>query len=202
MVVVAVTGGIGSGKSAVAAELARRGAVVVDADQIARQVVEPTGPAYQTVVDHFGPDVVRPDGGLDRAAIAATVFSDHGELAALNAITHPAIAAEMIAQIGAQASVAEVVVLDIPLLDADAKQRYGLAGVIVVEAPVEVAIDRLVAQRRLSEADARARVAAQIGPAERRRIADFVIDNGGSRESLAAAVDEAWQWIQGLAATR
>jgi dephospho-CoA kinase len=198
VVVVAVTGGIGSGKSAVAAELARRGAVVVDADQIARQVVEPTGPAYQRVVDHFGPDVVHPDGSLDRGAIAARVFSDPGELTALNAMTHPAIAAEMMARIGEQASTEQVVVLDIPLLDADAKQRYGLGGVIVVEAPVEVAIRRLVEQRRLGEADARARVAAQIGLAERRRLADFVIDNGGTRESMAAAVDQAWEWIQGL----
>lgn len=94
-----------------------------------------------------------------------------------------------------------MVVLDIPLLDTDAEQRYGLSGVIVVEAPVEVAIRRLVEHRGLGEADARARVAAQMAPAERRRLADFVIDNRGTRESLAAQVDEAWQWVQGLRAT-
>ncbi|MDQ6614706.1 MAG: dephospho-CoA kinase [Actinomycetota bacterium] len=202
MFVVAVTGGIGSGKSTVAALLADRGAVVVDMDRIARQVSASGGAAYQALVGHFGPGVVGPDGVLDRAAIAQRVFSDPDELAALNAITHPAIAAATLArlvELAERGQAAPPVVLDIPLLTKETKGRYGLAAVVVVDAAIEVAIGRLVQQRGLSEADAQARVRAQASREERRRLADVVVDNGGSRADLEAAVDRLWAWMEAAA---
>jgi dephospho-CoA kinase len=212
VVVVGLTGGIGSGKSTVSAMLARRGAVVIDADEIAREVTAPGGAAYQAMVDHFGAGVVGPDGTLDRAAIAARVFSDPAELAALNAITHPAIGAAMLLRLAALRAPGEAggvggvggigrspVVLDIPLLTEATRGNYGLAGVVVVDAPVEVAIRRLVRQRGLTEADAEARVRAQASREDRRRWADFVVDNGGSRAQLAASVEQLWSWLGRLA---
>jgi dephospho-CoA kinase len=198
MLLVGLTGGIGSGKSTVAGMLEARGAVVIDADRIAREVVEPGGPAYQPLIDRFGPSIVRTDGSLDRAAIAAQAFSDPEALKDLNRITHPAISERMAALAAAQAGTDRVVVLDIPLLAPATRDSYGLAGVIVVDTPVEVAVERLVAQRGLSEDDARARVAAQLSRKERRQMADVVIDNAGSRDDLTAGVARAWDWIERL----
>ncbi len=219
---VGVTGGIGSGKSTVAALLAQRGAVVVDADQIARQVTAPGGSSYWALIEHFGPDVVRADGTLDRAAIAARVFSDPDDLAALNAITHPAIAVSILARLSELAHGAggegggtsgggtsgevgrrgggPVVVLDIPLLTEATKERFGLAGVVVVDVPVEVAVRRLVEQRGLDERDAAARARAQVSREERRQLADVVVDNDGSRSQLEESVERLWDWMKGLAA--
>ena len=198
MIVVGVTGGIGSGKSTVAAHLARRGAVVVDADRVAREVAAPGGAAYEALVDHFGSGVVRQDGSLDRAAIAARAFSDPAELAALNAITHPVIAVELARRLAALNGTDQVVVLDIPLLSEALRAGYGLTGVVVVDAPIEVAVQRLVDQRGFTDADARARVTAQASREERRRIADVVVDNGGSRQELDAAIEPLWAWIKSL----
>ena len=178
--------------------LAERGAVVVDADQIAREVVEPGGPAYQPMIDRFGAEIVRPDKTLDRAAIAARAFAGTEALADLNAITHPAIRAVMAERIAAQAETDNVVVVDIPLLAEGGPAAYGLSGVIVVDAPVEIAIQRLVESRGLGESDARARVAAQASREDRRKLADVVIDNAGSRENLARQVQETWVWIEAL----
>jgi dephospho-CoA kinase len=187
----------------VAALLAARGAVVVDADQIARQIVVPGQPAYQALVAHFGPSVVRPDGTLDRAVVAGLVFADPEQLAALNAITHPAIAAATMDHLAAVAALsregaAPLVVLDIPLLTEGARRLYGLAAVVVVDAPVPVAMRRLVEQRGLTEADAEARIRAQPSREERRRLGDVVVDNAGTRAQLDAAVDLVWTWLQGL----
>ena len=198
MLLVGLTGGIGSGKSTVAMMLAERGAVVVDADQIAREVVEPGGPAYQPMIDRFGAEIVRPDKTLDRAAIAAQAFAGADALADLNAITHPAIRTVMAERIAAQANTDNVVVVDIPLLAEGGPAAYGLSGVIVVDAPVEVAIQRLVEGRGLGESDARARVAAQASREDRRKLADVVIDNAGSPEDLARQVDDVWRWIETL----
>ncbi len=198
MLLVGLTGGIGSGKSTVALMLAERGAVLVDADQIAREVVEPGGPAYQPMIDRFGADIIRPDKTLDRAAIAAQAFAGPEALADLNAITHPAIRAVMAERIAAQADTDNVVVVDIPLLAEGGPAAYGLSGVIVVDAPVEVAIQRLVEARGLGETDARARVAAQASREDRRQLADVVIDNGGSRQDLARQVDDVWRWMETL----
>lgn len=198
MILVGLTGGIGSGKSTVASGLARRGAEVVDADAIAREIVEPGGPAYRPVVDRFGPGVVGPDGRLDRPALAAVVFSDPGALADLNRLTHPVIARVMAERTAAAAERADVVVLDIPLLDVATRDRFSFAAIVVVDTPEDLAVERLVAHRGFSEADARARIANQIGRERRRELADMVIDNSGDRDALEAEVDRVWAWLEVL----
>ncbi|MGH9055125.1 MAG: dephospho-CoA kinase [Acidimicrobiales bacterium] len=200
MLLVGLTGGIGSGKSTVAAGLARRGLAVVDADAISREIVEPGGPAYGPVVDRFGPGVVGLDGRLDRPALAAIVFADEAALADLNDLTHPVIARVMADRVQALQAANRVVVLDIPLLTIASKSRYKLGAVVIVDTPEDVAVRRLVEQRGFSEADARARVAAQIGRQERRALADLVIDNAGDRAALEAEVDRALQWLEERAA--
>jgi dephospho-CoA kinase len=198
--VVGLTGGLGSGKSTVAELLAARGAHVVDADVLARQAVAPTGPAYQAVVDRFGPSVVAADGSLDRRRLAEVVFADRAERAALEAIVHPAVRAGVAQQVAAAgATGAEVVVVDVPLLTETPSARRGLAAIIVVDCPEDVAVARKVAQGRMPEADARARVAAQATRDERRAIADCVVDNGGDRDQLEVEVDRCWAWLQSLA---
>ncbi len=187
--------------------LADRGAVVVDADRIARDVVAPGEAAFGALVEHFGPAVVRPDGTLNRAAVAARVFSDPAELAALNDITHPVIGAAIGARLASLAATegpgpGPLVVLDIALLDATSRQLYRLAAVVVVDAPVEVAVRRLVEQRGLTVADAEARIRAQPSGEERRRLGDVVIDNGGTLADLAAAVAPIWEWLRGMAEPR
>jgi dephospho-CoA kinase len=201
----AVTGGIGSGKTTVSAELARRGAPVVDADRVAREVVEPGGPAYAPLRERFGPGVFRPDGGLDRAALAAVAFSDPAALADLNAITHPVIAATVLERLGALADHDGPVVLDIPLLGRAAIELYRPAALLVVDVAEEVAVARLVAHRGFDEADALARIRAQASRQERRDLlalvpAGRVIDNSGDVVALAAAVEEAWRWLCSLPA--
>lgn len=199
MGVVGLTGGIGSGKSTVSDMLAALGAVVVDADVLARQVVEPGGPAYDGVVERFGPSVVRPDGTLDRAALADIVFSDAGALADLNALTHPPVKALIADRLAALAAAGDaVVVLVVPLLVESG--AYPTAGVMVVDCPEEVAVRRLVEHRGMAEADARRRLAAQASRAERLALADHVIVNDGSLADLAPAVDRAWAWIERLQA--
>lgn len=200
MLLVGLTGGIGSGKSTVAAGLAARGAAVVDADAIAREILEPDGAAYQPVVDRFGQAVVRPDGAIDRPALAAAVFGDPEALADLNGITHPVIGQVMAGRVLELAAAGGIVVLDIPLLTIATRDRFDLAGVIVVDTPEDVAVERLVGQRGFTEADARARVAAQITRDERRRVADIVLDNSGERAALEAEIDRAWAWLQERAA--
>lgn len=199
MILVGLTGGIGSGKSTVASGLARRGAGVVDADAIAREIVEPGGPAYRPVVDRFGPGVVGPDGRLDRPALAAVVFSDPAALADLNRLTHPVIARVMAERTAAAAERADVVVLDIPLLDVATRDRFSFAAIVVVDTPEDLAVERLVAHRGFSEADARARIANQIGRDRRRELADMVIDNSGDPDALEAEVDRVWAWLEVLA---
>ena len=144
MLTVGLTGGIGSGKSAVADLLEEFGAVLIDADRIAREVVEPGGPAYQPLVDRFGPAIVDGEGRIDRPALAAIVFPDPAALADLNAITHPAIGAEMARRKEAAAGTDKVVVLDIPLLTAAHRQTMSLDSVVVVDTPVKTALARLV----------------------------------------------------------
>jgi len=194
-VLVGLTGGIGSGKSTVAASLAGRGAAVVDADRIAREIVEPGGAAYAPLVERFGKGVLRTDGTLDRQALADVAFNDPAALEDLNGITHPAIGAVVAERIGAAAQTHEVVVLDIPLLTITNKARIGFDVVVVVDAPQDVAVQRLVEQRGFSESDARARIAAQITREERRALADFVLDNSGDREALEAGIERLWQWL-------
>jgi dephospho-CoA kinase len=195
MLLVGLTGGIGSGKSTVAAMLEARGAAVIDADGISRQILEPGGLAFQPVVERFGAQVVAADGRIDRAALAAVAFGDPAALADLNGLTHPAIGQVMAERMTELAATSPVVVLDIPLLNIATKDRFQFGAVIVVDTPEDVAVERLVGQRAFTEADARARVAAQISREERRALADLVIDNAGDRAALEADVDRAWAWL-------
>lgn len=204
MVEVALTGGIGAGKSTVSAALAKRGAVLIAADEISREVQRPGTAVFEAMVGRWGDGVVAVDGTLDRAAVAAIAFGDEAELAALNAIVHPAIGAEMTARRrAASASGAEAVVLDVPLLvrpDGSLVPEIAedVAGVVVVDADEEAAISRLVEQRGLSEADARARMARQASREDRLAAADFVIDNSGTRPQLEAQIEACWTWIRSL----
>jgi dephospho-CoA kinase len=200
VLVVGLTGGIGSGKSTVAGMLAGRGARVLDADAVAREVVAPGSPTHEEVVRRFGRALVAENGRLDRAGLAALVFADERARNDLNRIVHPAVRDEVLRRLAAAeaADPHDVVVLEIPLLAEVGPDRYPLAGVIVVDLPVDVAVDRLQADRGFSEADARARVAAQATRAERRAIGDVVIDNSGDLAHLRTEVDRAWAWIQTL----
>jgi dephospho-CoA kinase len=193
MLVVGLTGGIGSGKSTVAELLRARGATVIDADLLAREVVAPGTPGFRAVVARFGPGVVDPDGGLDRRALAGIVFADPGALADLNAIVHPAVRARIDDRLRELRTTAEagVVVLEIPLL-VESGRSYGAAAVIVVDCPEDVALRRLVVERGMDEGDARRRMAAQLSRADRLAAADIVIDNSGSPAELAAEVDRVW----------
>ena len=195
MLLVGLTGGIGSGKSTVAAQLAARGAAVVDADGISRQILEPDGAAFDQVVDRFGPLIVGRDGRIDRPALAGVVFGDPEALADLNRLTHPVIGRVMSERVAELAATSPIVVLDIPLLTIATKDRFSFGAIVVVDTPEEVAVRRLVEHRAFSEADARARVAAQITREERRALADLVIDNSGDRGALESEVERAWAWL-------
>ena len=191
MLVVGLTGGIGSGKSTVAALLAARGAVVIDADQLAREAVVPGSPGHAAVVARFGPGVVAPDGSLDRRALAAAVFGDPVALADLNAIVHPLVRAAISRRLAQLEGTAPVVVLEIPLL-VESGRSYGASTVVVVDCPEEKALAGLVADRAMDEGDVRRRMAAQASRAERLAVADVVVDNSGSRAELEGQVDAVW----------
>jgi dephospho-CoA kinase len=199
VILVGLTGGIGSGKSTVAQLLADRGAVIVDADRITRQLQGPGQPVLAAIVERFGPGVLTETGELDRPALAAIVFHDASALQDLNRIVHPAVRDEMARQIAPHRDSDRVVVLDIPLLAEN--PRPDLAATIVVDTPVDVAVDRLVRFRGMTEGDARARVARQAGRAERRAAADRVIDNSSDRRALETQVEDLWTWLQSLPPT-
>lgn len=192
---------MGSGKSTVAAMLAERGAVVVDADAIARQVVSPDGPAYEAVVERFGPGVVAADERIDRPALAKMVFADPGALADLNQITHPVIAEVVGQRLAAEAGTDHVVILDVPLLVETERAKARCAAIVVVDCPEDLAVRRLVEQRAMVEADVRSRMAAQATRDQRLALADYVIDNSGSLGGLVAEVDRCWGWIEALPKT-
>lgn len=196
MKLVGLTGGIGAGKSTVSELLRDRGAVVVDADQITRELQRPGQPVLAAIVERFGDEVLAPDGTLDRPSLASMVFSDPKALADLNGIVHPAVGAEIAQRVEAERDTDHVVVLDIPLLVESG--REGLVGIVVVDVDPEVAVARLVANRGFSAADARARIANQASREERLARADQVIDNSGDLDALARRVDEVWQWIEQL----
>lgn len=196
MILVGLTGGIGSGKSTVSSLLAQRGAVVLDADAITREVQQPGSLLLTELAEAFGSHVLCDDGSLDRAAVAKIVFEDPEALKKLNAIVHPAVGREMNNRILAQRSTDHVVILDIPLLTEN--PREGLQGRIVVDVPVETQVHRLVAYRGFDEADARARIARQATRDERLKAADFVIDNSGAPEELEEQIDRLWKWLTSL----
>jgi dephospho-CoA kinase len=194
MLLVGLTGGIASGKSTVSAMLAERGAEVIDADHIARQVVMPGLPAWCKIRDHFGPGVLHPDGQIDRQALADIVFADKSKLALLNEITHPAIFARIADRLESHHGQDVVVVLDAALL-IEAGLAEGVDVVIVVHSPREIQVERLAA-KGVGQTDARNRIASQLEPEKRLARADIVIDNSGSLEDLGRQVDKIWEELQ------
>ena len=198
MLRVGLTGGLGAGKSTVGKALAARGAAVIDADQVARDVTAPGRPGERALLEHFGDRATTRSGPagqtgqLDRKALADIVFSDATERLALEAITHPLIRAEVLRRVALAHN--EVVVIEIPLLDKSRKVDYGLDVVVLVDAPENVAVQRAVG-RGITEAGARARIATQPSGEERRLLADRVLVNSGSLEKLESAVDELWGWL-------
>ena len=196
MILVGLTGGIGSGKSTVSAALAARGAVIVDADQVVRDVQQPGSPVLAELAERFGAEVIAQDGSLDRAALAAIAFADADALKDLNGIVHPAVGAEMNRQVMENVATDNVVVLDIPLLTEN--PREGLQGKIVVDVPVETQVERLLKYRGFDEADARARIARQATRELRLETADFVVDNSGEPDALDEQIDRLWAWLQSL----
>jgi dephospho-CoA kinase len=191
-----LTGGIGSGKSTVAQLLVDRGAALIDADAIVREVQAPGSPVLAAMVDAFGPVVLTPDGRLDRAAVAGLVFGDPDKVATLNAIVHPAVTEAMTARRTVLADSDATVVLEIPLLVESGYTNF--AGVIVVDVDIDTALDRLVMHRGFSRQDALARINRQATRDERLARADWVIDNAGHHDELAERVDACWAWMNSL----
>lgn len=192
MLAVGLTGGMGSGKSTVARLLVARGAELIDADAIARQVVEPGRPAHDALVERFGPGILAADGTVDRPALAAVAFADPAALGDLNGITHPAIGAEMAARRSSLEDSDAVVLFDIPLMTPSQRELLGLDLVVVVDCDPELALERVVAGRGLGAADVRARMAAQPTRQQRLQGADLVLDNSGDLRALEQEVDRAW----------
>jgi dephospho-CoA kinase len=197
VLVIGLTGGIGSGKSTVSALLAGKGAVIVDADAITREVQQPGTDTFKAMVERFGEGIVGPDGALDRNAVADIVFNDPDALADLNHIVHPAVGAEIASRMQTLAEGDDVVVLDVPLL-VESSRAYPVAGLLVVDVDPEIAVHRVVGQRGMREDDVRARMTRQASREQRLARADRVIDNSGDLADLARQVDEAWEWIGGL----
>jgi dephospho-CoA kinase len=195
MLRVGLTGGIGAGKSSVSQRLAALGAVVIDADTIARQVVEPGTPGLAQIAEAFGPKVVRADGTLDRPGLAAVVFADEKALARLNEITHPLIRLGVAAAEEAAVRAGGddlIVVHDVPLLAEGLRTASEFDVVVVVDVPVETQVARLTGPRGMPEDQARARIAAQATREQRLAVADIVIDNSGTPADLDRRVNEVW----------
>ncbi|MFJ8663031.1 dephospho-CoA kinase [Streptomyces sp. NPDC093795] len=198
MLKVGLTGGIGAGKSEVSRLLVSYGAVLIDADRIAREVVEPGTPGLAAVVEAFGDGVLTAEGTLDRPKLGSIVFADADRLAALNAIVHPLVGARS-AELESRAGTGDVVVHDVPLLT-----ENGLAPlydlVVVVDASPETQLDRLVRFRGMAESEATARMAAQATRAQRLAVADLVIDNDGPLDALEPQVRKVWDELERRAA--
>lgn len=196
MILVGLTGGIGSGKSTVSHMLSSRGAVIVDADAITRELQAPGEPLLSEIAVRFGTDVLDEQGALIRQKLADHVFGNPEALLDLNKIVHPAVGREMARRIDEQRNSDNVVILDIPLLAEN--PRSGLSGVVVVEIDPELAVSRLVEHRGMSPDDARARISRQTSLEKRREIADVIIDNSGDMKSLETQVEKLWNWICAL----
>ena len=200
----AITGGIGSGKTTVAKLLVLKGATLIDADQIVRELQKPGQSVYKSIVERFGSDVVTDNQELDRQKIADIVFSNPEQLEALNTIVHPAVGEEMGALRRKFAATNAIVLIDIPLLvtpegELARKEYKALQGKIVVDCEIETAISRLVAFRGFNEQDATARISKQSTRKQRLEFADYVIDNNGEEENLIDQIDACWVWMQSLA---
>jgi dephospho-CoA kinase len=195
MIQIALTGGIASGKSVVGNRLVELGAVLIDADTIAREVVRPGTPGLARIVDEFGAGVLAADGTLDRPALAAIVFADPARRAALNAITHPLIDARA-RELVAVAPKDAVVVHDIPLLAEGTRKGEGFDLVVVVHAPVETRLRRMINDRGMTRQEAQQRIDAQASDADRLALADVVIENDGELADTLRQVDELWANLQ------
>lgn len=206
MLIVGLTGGIGAGKSTVARLLASHGAAIVDVDALGREIIAPAGMAVEPVLERFGDHLRGPDGGVDRPALAAIVFNDPDELAALNEISHPAINElldERIEELGT-AEGADVVVLDMAVLTESTlgrDTRYPYEVVVTVEAPPDIRMERLV-ERGMSADDAKSRLASQATDEQRREASNFVIHNGGGTDDLTEATAKLWDALRRLARER
>ncbi|CAB5065780.1 unannotated protein [freshwater metagenome] len=196
MILIGLTGGIGCGKSEVSRLLEKRGAVIVDADLIVRELQQPGGEIFLRMVEMFGEKVLATDGSLNRAAVANEVFKDADLLKKLNTLIHPVVRRVMNERVESHRATDKIVILDIPLLVEN--PREGLDGVLVVDLDPQTAIERIVSQRNMSIDDAIARVSAQSTREQRLAIADHVVDNSGDRDALAIQVDVAWSWITSL----
>ncbi len=224
MRLIGLTGGIGSGKSSASSRLAERGAIVIDADAIVRELQQPGQPVFVAMVERWGEQIIGDDGDLDRAAVAGIVFADADELAAINEIVHPAVRTETAARIKAAQGTDQTVILDNPLLietikkaeeaaaKADESEPAESAGdksesggstpipphIIVIDCPTDIAVERLMEHRGFERDDAEKRIAAQVSRDERRHYADFVVDNGGTEADLDAEIERCQTWIDSL----
>ncbi|MCX6535371.1 MAG: dephospho-CoA kinase [Actinobacteria bacterium] len=196
MILIGLTGGIGCGKSEVSRLLEKRGAIVVDADLIVRELQQPGAEIFLRMVEMFGEKVVATDGSLNRAVVASEVFKDADLLKKLNSLIHPVVRRVMNERVEGHRATNNVVILDIPLLVEN--PREGLDGVLVVDLDPQIAIERIVSQRNMTIEDAKARVSAQSTREQRLAIADHVVDNSGDRDALSVQVEAAWSWITSL----
>lgn len=196
VLLIGLTGGIGSGKSTVSVRLADHGAVVIDADAIVRLLQVPGTPVFEAMVERFGAGIVAVDGTLDRQAVADVVFDDAEALADLGAIVHPRVAEEIARRLQEEADTDHVVILDVPLLVESGRDDLG--ALVVVDVDPEIAVSRLVALRGMRETDARARIARQATREDRVAKADYILDNSGSLDALHAAVDALWPTLVAL----
>ncbi len=202
-IAVGLTGQMGSGKSTVAAQLAARGAVVLESDKYAREALGPGQPAVAELAELLGDWFLAADGTVDRARLAARAFSDASVLSTLEAVVHPIVRARMAGALAQARQGRDLIVADIPLLvETGAAQDLGLDLVVVVDAPREVAIERLLASRSMTRAEIEARLDVQADPEVRRAAADFVLDNSGPLKSLDGEIDRLWAYLGAVRAAR
>ena len=195
---IGLTGGIGSGKSTVSAGLVDRGAVLIDADAIVRELQQPGKPVFEKMIERWGEKILSDEGELNRQAVADIVFKDSEEPLALNEIVHPLVREEIARLRDTYVGGGAPIILDIPLLIESGYED--LNGIIVVDLIPEEAIRRLVAYRGFSEDDAKNRISNQVKREDRIEKADFVVDNNGDLNSLNEEIDRAWNWIESLSA--
>jgi dephospho-CoA kinase len=193
-----LAGGIGSGKSTVAGLLTAKGALAVDVDLLSRELQQPGRPVFSAMVGRWGGRILAPDGTLDRQAVADLVFHDPQEMAALHAMTDVAIEDAMYHRVSLRHGTDDIVLIEAALLAGAPRGLYGTSGLLIVDAPDEVAIDRLVRSRGMGEADARARLASQSPREVRLARGDFIIDNAGLPDELDPQVQQAWEWLHSL----